>query len=74
MPIFGKEEPQVVDVHGRALRCLVCEHDTFFKRQAQLHGRMASLFNVEWTAPTCDCVVCSQCGYVHWFFPDEGKS
>ena len=69
MPIFGEEEPQVVEVHGRALRCLVCEHDTFYRRQAQMHGRLATMFNVEWTAPTCDCVVCSQCGYVHWFFP-----
>ena len=74
MPIFGKEEPQVVDVHERPLRCLVCDHNTFYRRQAQMHGRLASMFNVEWVAPTCDCIVCSQCGYVHWFFPDEGKS
>ena len=49
--MFGEEEPQVVEVHGRALRCLVCEHSTFYRRQAQLHGRLATIFNVEWTAP-----------------------
>jgi hypothetical protein len=31
--------------------------------------------NIEWTSPTCDCMVCSQCGYVHWFFPmKEGRA
>jgi hypothetical protein len=69
MPIFGQEEPQVVDVHDRPLHCLVCEHDTFYRRRAQLHGRMATMFNVEWTAPVCDCMVCGACGYIHWFFP-----
>ena len=70
MPIFGKEdEPQVVEVHERPLRCVVCQHDTFYRRQAQLHGRTATLLNVEWTAPTCECVICSGCGSVHWFFP-----
>ena len=24
-------------------------------------------FNLEWTAPTATCVICSECGYVHWF-------
>ena len=59
----------MVDVHDRPLHCLVCEHDTFYRRRAQLHGRMATMFNVEWTAPICDCMVCSACGYIHWFFP-----
>jgi hypothetical protein len=29
----------------------------------------ASFFNLEWTSPTCTCLVCSACGYVHWFLP-----
>jgi hypothetical protein len=41
----------------------------FYRRQAQLHTRNSTLFNVEWLDPVCDCVVCSACGYVHWFFP-----
>jgi hypothetical protein len=69
MPFFGKEEPEPVSVHDRPLQCVVCRHDTFYRRQSQLPGRMATIFNVEWIAPVCDCVICSQCGHVHWFFP-----
>lgn len=68
-PIFDKEEPGPVDVHEQPLRCLVCHNGTFYQRRAQLHGPVASFFNLEWTAPTCICVVCSECGYVHWFLP-----
>ena len=70
MPIFGKEEePQTVNVLDRPLRCVVCQHDTFYRRKAQLHSRFATIFDAEWTGPNCDCLVCSQCEYVHWFFP-----
>ena len=72
MAIFGEEKPHGVDVRDRPLRCLVCQHNTFYRRQAQMHGQLATIFNVEWSAPTCDCVVCSQCGYVHSFFPMKG--
>jgi hypothetical protein len=25
---------------------------------------------VEWASPTCTCVICSRCGFIHWFFPE----
>ena len=71
IPFFGKEEPQPVDVHGTPLQCLVCRHDTFYRREAQMQGGLATLMNLEWTGPVCDCIVCSACGYVHWFFPGK---
>ena len=67
MPLFGQEKPEAVMVNGASLSCVICKHDTFFERRAQLHGPVATLFNLEWAAPTATCVVCSQCGYVHWF-------
>ena len=48
------------------VRCVVCQHEAFYRRQAQLPG---TVFNVAWMAPVCDCVICSQCGYIHWFYP-----
>jgi predicted nucleic-acid-binding Zn-ribbon protein len=65
--IFGKEEPEAVEVAGQPLRCLICRNASFYRRSAQLHGRVATFFNLEWTSPTCTCVICSECGYVHWF-------
>ena len=69
MPFFGKEQPQGVEVHDAPLRCVVCRHDTFYRREAQMHSGWATIMNMEWTGPLCECIVCSQCGYVHWFFP-----
>ena len=71
MGLFGKEEPETVTVLGKLLRCHVCGNDTFYQRRAQLHAGVATFFNLEWASPTCDCLVCGQCGYVHWFLPRE---
>lgn len=69
MSIFGKEEPEPVEVNGRPLRCLVCQHGTFYRQSAQVHGGVATFFNLEWASPTGICIVCSACGYIHWFLP-----
>lgn len=63
------DEPSPVDVSGRTLSCLVCRNTTFHQRSAQLHGGMATFFNIEWASPTAVCVICSECGYIHWFLP-----
>ena len=67
MPIFGKEEPEEVTIREIPLHCVVCKNAGFYRRRAQLHGPVATLFNLEWTAPTATCLICSFCGYVHWF-------
>jgi hypothetical protein len=69
MGIFGKEEPVVIEVNGRPLRCVVCQHDTFYRRSAVLSGAAASFFNLDWASPSCVCLVCSGCGHIHWFLP-----
>ncbi len=56
-----------VEVAGRLLSCLVCHGGRFEHRKAQLHSRLATLFNLEWLGPTTDCFVCVECGYIHWF-------
>jgi predicted nucleic-acid-binding Zn-ribbon protein len=71
MGLFGKEEPEPITVLDKPLRCQVCGNVTFYQRRAQLHTGVATFFNLEWVSPTCDCMVCSQCGYVHWFLQGE---
>lgn len=56
-------------VLGKELNCQVCENDTFWQTEAQLNTVVASLLNIDWVNPTGICVVCSRCGYIHWFFP-----
>jgi predicted nucleic-acid-binding Zn-ribbon protein len=68
MGMFGKDEPETATVRGKPFRCLACSNETFWQQRAQLHGGVASLFDIEWlVSPTCDLLVCSACGYVHWF-------
>jgi predicted nucleic-acid-binding Zn-ribbon protein len=73
MGLFGKDEPETVTLaplNGKAMKCQVCGNEKFWRRSAQLHTGVASFFNVEWASPTCTCVICSSCGYIHWFFPE----
>jgi hypothetical protein len=69
MGIFGREQAEPVQIQDKPLRCLVCDGTTFYTRRAVLPGAVATFFNLDWTAPSCTCVICSSCGYVHWFFP-----
>ena len=74
MGLFGKSEPETVELaalHGASMKCQVCDNKTFWRRDAQLHTGVASFFNVEWASPTCTGVICSRCGFIHWFFPER---
>jgi predicted nucleic-acid-binding Zn-ribbon protein len=71
MGLFEKEAPETVELQGRPFACQVCQHDTFWQKKAQLHSGVATFFNLEWAQPTCQCVICSRCGYVHWFMPQD---
>ncbi|MBY0488588.1 MAG: hypothetical protein K2R93_01990 [Gemmatimonadaceae bacterium] len=65
------EQSPAADVYIGSVRlaCAVCKHTRFRHRKAQLQTALASFFNVEWTAPSADCYICTQCGFVHWFMP-----
>ncbi len=58
-----------VYIGSTRLTCRVCNNARFRHRRAQMHGALASFFNIEWTSPSADCYICTQCGYVHWFMP-----
>jgi hypothetical protein len=64
-----KQDPESVAVNGVDLRCEICKNGTFYHRKAQLQGAVASFFDLEWIGPTAHCLICSNCGYIHWFMP-----
>jgi predicted nucleic-acid-binding Zn-ribbon protein len=70
MGLLGKQEPETAIVDGKPLECLVCRHDRFWNREAQLHTMLATLFGLDWANQSATCVVCANCGYIHWFLPD----
>ena len=67
MGLFSNSEPEPVEIEGRPLRCLVCDNDRFHRREAQLHGALATFFDFEWSSPSASCYICGRCGYIHWF-------
>ena len=58
-----------VEINARALRCQVCGHGLFRRRQAQVGANLATLFGFDWADSSAVCFVCAGCGYVHWFIP-----
>jgi len=58
-------------VAGIDLRCEICQHDRFFERQGQLNTAVASFFNFDWVDPAARCLICANCGYIHWFLPEK---
>ena len=70
MGLFGDEQPEAVTVHGNPFKCLVCQSDEFWEREAQLNTALATFFNMDWANQTATCLVCASCGYVHWFLVD----
>gem|GEM_PF-552492 len=67
--LFQKPETKSYEIQGQSLRCVICQHDEFDRRDAQLHTALATFFNLEWANRSALCLVCERCGYIHWFLP-----
>lgn len=67
MGLFGNKTPDSIRIGDRQLRCVICDHDEFWKRDAQLNTAVASFFSFDWANPTAKCFVCDGCGHIHWF-------
>lgn len=77
MPLFTKDmfdasddKKNTYQVCGKTFHCTVCDNDTFQHRRAQLNTALATFFNFDWANKSAECLVCTKCGYVHWFLPD----
>ena len=64
---------EAVEVSGKSLACQVCGNATFWRKDAVLHGALASFVSLEWLSPKCVCFICSSCGFVHWFSRKESR-
>ncbi|MBM3879835.1 MAG: hypothetical protein FJ387_08965 [Verrucomicrobia bacterium] len=65
-----KKTPAAVEIQGRPLKCLLCGHTEFWKREAQLNTTGATLLGLDWANELGSCYVCAQCRYIHWFLPE----
>ena len=66
----GRYEPEEVDLqNGTVLRCEICKNTTFYRREGKIQTTALTFFDLDWMNASAECMVCSQCGYVHWFLP-----
>ena len=70
MGLFKKKEAEPAYVDGKSFHCLVCGGDRFRRRRSQLNTALATLFSLDWANRSATCVVCADCGYIHWFMTD----
>ncbi|MBN1508152.1 MAG: hypothetical protein JW955_14975 [Sedimentisphaerales bacterium] len=62
-------EPEEVEVCAKPFHCTVCGNDRFRRPKALLNTSWATFLGFDWANRQADCVVCSRCGYIHWFLP-----
>lgn len=69
MGLFKSAEAQPVEILGNPMRCEICDHDRFFQREGKIQTTGMTFLELDWLNQSANCVVCAQCGYVHWFLP-----
>jgi predicted nucleic-acid-binding Zn-ribbon protein len=56
------------------LKCLVCGHARFSRREVRLDGNTsATPSNFGPVGNVALCVICEKCGYIHWFYPTSNR-
>ena len=69
MKMQWANEPEGVEVCGKPFLCTACGNDRFHRRKALLNASCTMFLGFDWVNRQADCVVCSNCGYIHWFLP-----
>lgn len=62
-----KTKPESVIVNALPLKCLVCGHTAFHRRKTHFDMALAKQLNPDWKDSTGYCLICAQCGHIHWF-------
>ncbi len=71
MALFKKSAPEEVFIRDIRFICQVCGNNLFWRREGQLNTAIASFFKFDWANPSAVCIICSECGYIHWFMPQK---
>jgi predicted nucleic-acid-binding Zn-ribbon protein len=67
MGLFSKPEPEERFIKDKPLHCLICSNNRFYAREAMLNTAAATFWEFDWANKSGACLVCSECGYIHWF-------
>ena len=69
MALFGGHEAEEAVIAGKQLVCEICRHTKFYSREGKIQTTAMTFFDLDWANASATCLVCEQCGYVHWFLP-----
>jgi predicted nucleic-acid-binding Zn-ribbon protein len=70
MESWSEPRPGTTWIAGRPLKCLVCNGERFEQHKAQLNTPGMTFMGLDWANKTGLCLVCTRCGYIHWFLPE----
>lgn len=68
-----KERHQVFLPSGDKLECTVCRVDEFIAMPGSISSRALEFFGFAFASPRTAVVVCTNCGYGHWFLGPVAK-
>lgn len=64
------KEPTPVEIKGNPLVCPICNNDKFRTRSTLMNTSGLSFLGMDWANKEANNYICSNCGYVYWFFND----
>ena len=67
MGLFEDTPSVLATMDGTPFVCLVCQGGLFEHRQLKMNTGAAEFFGFAWADRSADCMICTACGYVHWF-------
>jgi len=74
MSLFNKKKKAVtIETKGRKFQCLVCTKDRFQTHAGKLGSMLTGMLNMEWADRPANCLICENCGFVHWFVPTPAQ-
>lgn len=69
---MAKEQtPTTKSISGHDLVCPVCKNDKFFERETLMNTPGMTFIGLEWANKRAQNAICSSCGYVFWFLPQN---
>ena len=68
-PVLAK-----IKIADQYLKCHVCSHEYFYKREALLNTSIIMFFHFGFLNRSAVCFRCQKCGYLHWFVNPKEKA
>jgi predicted nucleic-acid-binding Zn-ribbon protein len=67
MGLFSADKVTKFMVLDKPLRCQMCEHEEFTRKDVLLNTSFATFFGFDWANRSAMTFICERCGYIHWF-------